>query len=48
VKQFKAIPTVRQHLLKGDVALYGLFFMSESASFLAYDDDQKSFLPLYP
>ena len=39
---------VRQQALDGDLSVYGLFFLAESASFLAYDPDEKGFLPLSP
>jgi hypothetical protein len=41
-------PVVRQQSLDGDLSVYGLFFIDESAAFLAYDSDRKTFLPLNP
>ncbi len=48
LEQLFAAPVVRKQSLDGDLAVYGLFFIAESASFLAYDPDRKSFLPLIP
>ena len=48
LEQLFAAPVVRKQSLDGDLAVYGLFFIAESASFLAYDPDRKAFLPLIP
>ena len=41
-----AMKSVRKKVLDGDLFVYGLFFLAQSATFLAYDPDRKDVLPL--
>jgi len=45
-ERLSAIPLVREHILEDGLIVYGLFFMAESAAFLAYDVEQKDYVPL--
>ena len=47
-EQLISAPVVRQQSSDGDLSVYSLFFIAESATFLAYDPDRKTFLPLIP
>jgi hypothetical protein len=48
LESLTAMKSVRKKVLDGELSVYGLFFMAQSTTFLAYDPDQQDFLALIP
>ncbi len=46
LESLTAMKNVRKKVLEGELFVYGLFFMAQSATFLAYDPDRKDFVAL--